>query len=410
MEKRYSVIFTGKIIEGFSEDAVRENLIRIYGKRGDDQMLNAFFSGKNIILLKNLSYEEADKGIDRFEGAGLDCVAVIVESQPEYSPDETYNLIFTGVFIEGLDKDQIRDNINNIYGKRNGDQVIDNFFKGSEIILMKNLNHKSVNINLARFEQAGLKCIIKTVKDIKDLSSIEMDGLNENKSESVKIRIFDDKKKITTNNFIEKNKDISNKKEEPLPNGFFRASKKLAEEQFCRNCNGNFSEGQAVIKCEKCGYYYDKLCWEKNKGCSARECENYAGPRTEQKTETKKTFNLVMGKDAEDIKAAVVAGIISGGITLIVTLIAIFRKEDLFGLGFSIYNVLDVLLIFGLTFGIYKKSRSCALAMLIYFLVSKIYIIYQTGKFQGGFLAVLFIYFFYRGVRGTFNYHQAAKS
>jgi len=55
MENMYNVIFTGKIIEGFSQGQVRENLSKIYGKRGDDQMLNAFFTGSNVILMKNLA-------------------------------------------------------------------------------------------------------------------------------------------------------------------------------------------------------------------------------------------------------------------------------------------------------------------------------------------------------------------
>ena len=70
------------------------------------------------------------------------------------------------------------------------------------------------------------------------------------------------------------------------------------------------------------------------------------------------------------IRNAWVTGIISGSITLIFTLIAMNGDQLM---GFSVWNLSDVVLIFGLTFGIYKKSRTCAVVMLAYFLLSKIF-------------------------------------
>src|SRR3546814_16243452 len=40
-------------------------------------------------------------------------------------------------------------------------------------------------------------------------------------------------------------------------------------------------------------------------------------------------------------------------------------------LGFSAWELFDVALILGLAFGIYKKSRTCAVLMLAYFIVAK---------------------------------------
>jgi hypothetical protein len=48
--------------------------------------------------------------------------------------------------------------------------------------------------------------------------------------------------------------------------------------------------------------------------------------------------------------------------------------------------------------------------MFLYFIASKLYMIQVTGQFRGGFAAALFGYFFFRGIRGTFNYQRAAKS
>ena len=106
------------------------------------------------------------------------------------------------------------------------------------------------------------------------------------------------------------------------------------------------------------------------------------------------------------IRNAWVTGSISGSITLIFTLIAMNGDQLM---GFSVWNLSDVVLIFGLTFGIYKKSRTCAIVMLAYFLLSKIIIISQTGSFNGSLLAIVFIYYYSYGIIGTFAYHKHLK-
>jgi hypothetical protein len=106
------------------------------------------------------------------------------------------------------------------------------------------------------------------------------------------------------------------------------------------------------------------------------------------------------------IKNAWITGIVSGTMTLLFTLIAMYGTNLL---GFSVWNLSDVVLIFGLTFGIYKKSRTCAVVMLAYFLLSKIIIISQTGSFNGSLLAIVFIYYYSYGIIGTFAYHKHLK-
>jgi hypothetical protein len=106
------------------------------------------------------------------------------------------------------------------------------------------------------------------------------------------------------------------------------------------------------------------------------------------------------------IKSAWIVGIISGCMTLVLTLIAIYGMSVL---GLNVWNLLDAALIFGLTFGIYKKSRSCAVLMLIYFVGSKIIIIADTGKFSGAIVSIIFIHYYLQGVIGTFAYHKLLK-
>jgi hypothetical protein len=90
----------------------------------------------------------------------------------------------------------------------------------------------------------------------------------------------------------------------------------------------------------------------------------------------------IIAKANKQIKNAWIAGTISGIVTLIVTFILQIRGM-----------LIDVLLIFGLTWGIYKKSRICAVIMFIYFILSKI-LLWQTLNPLNLLIALLFIYLF----------------
>lgn len=105
----------------------------------------------------------------------------------------------------------------------------------------------------------------------------------------------------------------------------------------------------------------------------------------------------------KSIRGACIAGAISGCVTLAFTLLAISGTTLI---GFSAWEFFDVALIFGLTFGIYKKSRVCAVLMLVYFIAAKLYLFTQAGTPSGLPLALLFGYFFAKGVYGTFRYHR----
>jgi serine/threonine-protein kinase len=106
------------------------------------------------------------------------------------------------------------------------------------------------------------------------------------------------------------------------------------------------------------------------------------------------------------IKNAWVAAVISGSITLIFTLIAMAGTSIA---GITAWGMVDVALIFGLAYGIYRKSRTCAVVMLVYFVLSKILMMAQTGQPSGIVLAIVFAYYFAMGVAGTFQYHKLAR-
>jgi len=129
----------------------------------------------------------------------------------------------------------------------------------------------------------------------------------------------------------------------------------------------------------------------------------YAPPKSDVELGERDVSESVPEAVLKKINQAWAAGLISAGITFLVTIFAIFGVKLL---SFNAWELLDVALILGLTYGIYRKSRVCAVLMLIYFLISKLLMIQQNPKQSGMVLGVFFAYFYVQGVLGTFAYHR----
>ncbi|HEX4947841.1 MAG TPA: hypothetical protein VFZ34_14310 [Blastocatellia bacterium] len=122
--------------------------------------------------------------------------------------------------------------------------------------------------------------------------------------------------------------------------------------------------------------------------------------------------------DAEDeafaeanamIKKGVNAGMLYGGISLLVILV--LQAFTSFDDGFLKFAWFDIVLIYGLTFGIHLKNRICAGLMLVYYLLSKLAMLTQGGiGLLGIFVAIAFVKAFYQGWQGTLLYHQVKQS
>lgn len=104
------------------------------------------------------------------------------------------------------------------------------------------------------------------------------------------------------------------------------------------------------------------------------------------------------------IRNAVGAGVLTGTITLLISIAAIATGQAIMGL--DAWSLLDVALIFGLSFGIHKKSRVCAVLMLIYYAGSKILQIVVLHNYGSIIWGVIFGYLYAMGVAGTFQYHK----
>lgn len=74
----------------------------------------------------------------------------------------------------------------------------------------------------------------------------------------------------------------------------------------------------------------------------------------------------------------------------------------------SILSLIDVIFIFSMAYGIYKKNRACAVLMFEYFLLSIIFRMLISEQFNAGAFIVgwIFLYFFYHGISASYAYHK----
>lgn len=107
------------------------------------------------------------------------------------------------------------------------------------------------------------------------------------------------------------------------------------------------------------------------------------------------------------IKGAWVAALVSAGLTLIFVAVAMSGKKVY---NFDAWALLDVGLMLGLAFGIFNKSRTCAVLMLCYFIYSKFELMAQGAPASSLPMALVFLYFYWNGVVGTFKYHAFLKN
>jgi serine/threonine-protein kinase len=101
-----------------------------------------------------------------------------------------------------------------------------------------------------------------------------------------------------------------------------------------------------------------------------------------------------------------IAGVITAAATLFASLLPLLGISLA---GFNLWNLTDFALIAGLTLGIARKSRVCALMMLAYFVVSRISLVAQTADIPGAVLGAILAFIFFEGVRGAFAWHQLAR-
>lgn len=82
-DKRYSVIFTGRIVEGAEPEAVKANLAKLF--KVDAARVEAMFAGKPVVIKKSLDAEKARSYRDALAKAGA-AVSVVEEGDANAAP------------------------------------------------------------------------------------------------------------------------------------------------------------------------------------------------------------------------------------------------------------------------------------------------------------------------------------
>ncbi len=109
-------------------------------------------------------------------------------------------------------------------------------------------------------------------------------------------------------------------------------------------------------------------------------------------------------------KAGAIAAFISGGFTTAVVLFAMLTNaKGSLGLWNDPALFFDIFLIFSCGIGMLRYSRSAAIVICCYFVLSKIVIGFETGTISGIGMALVFLYYFGRAIQGTFVYHKIQK-
>jgi hypothetical protein len=113
----------------------------------------------------------------------------------------------------------------------------------------------------------------------------------------------------------------------------------------------------------------------------------------------------------KNIKTAYQAGLFSGGMILLFTLASTRNPEIASNVVYNVLMLTDVVVIFGLTYGISRGNRLAAKSMLGYFLLGKLIQLSSNQLNPVGIaLGSLLLYCFYLGVIGTTALHELQRT
>jgi hypothetical protein len=133
----------------------------------------------------------------------------------------------------------------------------------------------------------------------------------------------------------------------------------------------------------------------------------YQSPQAPLRAGAKPPPQDVPAAISKDIQNGTVAAVVCGGLTLALTLFYLYGETN-DGL-MDAWNFLDVGLIALLAFGIWRSSRTAATAMFIYFVISKILTMVETGAPTGLLMGAIFTYYFYKAMVATYRYHRFVR-
>jgi hypothetical protein len=98
-----------------------------------------------------------------------------------------------------------------------------------------------------------------------------------------------------------------------------------------------------------------------------------------------------------------------GGAALsaVATLLFTFIMSSVADTPLIIWAVASAAVTGALGYGVYRRSRSAAVTLLVLFVSSRVWFYLQTRSWGSPLLSIIFLYCFIEGVRGTFAHHRA---
>jgi eukaryotic-like serine/threonine-protein kinase len=121
--------------------------------------------------------------------------------------------------------------------------------------------------------------------------------------------------------------------------------------------------------------------------------------------------SLSLDKAKTAIRNGAIAGAVQGALLVVITLASLGSSISARSANNLVGSLIDIFVIFGLAFGVYQKNRICAVALFAYFVFSKLLQLF-TNQLPIAALAValVFGYFYFEGMRGTFSYYKITRS
>ena len=114
-----------------------------------------------------------------------------------------------------------------------------------------------------------------------------------------------------------------------------------------------------------------------------------------------------LGLPEKHVTRAWMAASIQAGLTLIFEVLAAAGVLDT--PGFDAWILLDAAILAALAYGVWKRSRVCALLLLTYSILNEVFLAFQdTAHFS--ILRLIFIYFYFRGTIQLFREHRPSET
>lgn len=110
------------------------------------------------------------------------------------------------------------------------------------------------------------------------------------------------------------------------------------------------------------------------------------------------------------IRRGAYAGFVVAGVTTVMVGIAMWMNATgWLALWNDPWNLIDIVLILGLSIGVWRKSRLAAVSLVIYFILSQIIVRLEIQHLGGLLVSLAILYFLVKAAIGTFVYHRLRR-